>query len=84
MIRLMLVDDHAMLREGLRSKFERCADIEIVAEAGAAEELMSLLTKARPDVVIVDIKLPDANGIFIDGADQEGFVRRQGHHPDHV
>lgn len=65
MIRLMLVDDHAMLREGLRSKFERCADIQIVAEAGAAEELMSLLGKASPDVLIVDIKLPDANGISL-------------------
>lgn len=65
MIKLMLVDDHAMLREGLRSKFDECADIEVVGEAENATEVMNVLAKVRPDVLIIDIKLPDANGITL-------------------
>ena len=65
MIKLMLIDDHAMLREGLRSKFEKCPDIEVVGEAGTAEELFRLLKEKTADVIIVDIKLPDANGISL-------------------
>lgn len=63
MIRVMLVDDHAMLREGLRSKLEAIEGIEVVGEAGTAQELMTRLPEARPNVVILDIKLPDASGV---------------------
>lgn len=65
MIRLMVTDDHAMLREGLRSKFEKCDDIQIVGEAATASELMSKLGSAKPGVLILDMKLPDANGITL-------------------
>jgi DNA-binding NarL/FixJ family response regulator len=65
MIRLMLADDHAMLREGLRSKFDVFSDIKVTGEAGSAKELLEQLKKTPSDVVILDIKLPDANGIFV-------------------
>ena len=65
MIRLMLVDDHAMLREGLRSKFGANDDIKVIAEAGSAKELMDGLKEASPDVIILDMKLPDANGLAV-------------------
>jgi DNA-binding NarL/FixJ family response regulator len=65
MIRLMLADDHAMLREGLRSKFKSCEDVEVAGEAGTAAELMSRLDAAKPTVIILDMKLPDANGITL-------------------
>ncbi len=65
MIKVMLTDDHAMLREGLRSKFEACPDIELIGEAGNAAELMAQLKNARPNVVVLDMKLPDANGITL-------------------
>ena len=65
MIRLMLADDHAMLREGLRSKFEGCADVQVVGEAGCAAELKAKLPAAKPNVIILDMKLPDANGITL-------------------
>ncbi len=62
MIKLMIVDDHAMFREGLRRQFERCQDIQIVAEAGGIEQMKTLLETAQPDVIILDIKLPDGSG----------------------
>ncbi|HPG00909.1 MAG TPA: response regulator transcription factor [Kiritimatiellia bacterium] len=65
MIKLMLVDDHAMLREGLRSKFGTCDDVKVISEAGSAKELMDSLKGASPDVIILDMKLPDANGLAV-------------------
>ncbi len=65
MIRLMLADDHAMLREGLRSKFENCRDVTVVGEAASAQELMSVLPNNKPDVLILDVKLPDGNGVTL-------------------
>lgn len=65
MIRLMIADDHAMLREGLRSKFAQCGDLTVVGDCGTGQELLALLATARPDVIILDIKMPDANGISL-------------------
>jgi DNA-binding NarL/FixJ family response regulator len=59
----MLADDHAMLREGLRSKFQACPDIVVISESGSAQDLLQKLKSATPDVLILDIKLPDASGI---------------------
>jgi DNA-binding NarL/FixJ family response regulator len=65
MIQLMLADDHAMLREGLRSKFTSSSDIEVVGEAASAKELMAKITSLKPSVLILDMKLPDANGVTL-------------------
>jgi len=65
MIRLMLVDDHAMLREGLRSKLAGSPDIEVVGEASSAKELMATIDTLKPSVMILDLKLPDANGVTL-------------------
>ena len=65
MITLMLVDDHAMLREGLRSKLSGNPDIEIVGEAASAKELLSKIELLTPAVIILDLKLPDANGVTL-------------------
>ena len=65
MIDLLLVDDHAMLREGLRSKFADCDDVNIIGEAGDGKQLLALLKTAKPDVIIMDIKMPDTSGISL-------------------
>ena len=62
-IRLLLVDDHAVVRSGLRMLLESQADVEIVGEAGTAAEALELLATAKPDMILMDIGLPDMSGI---------------------
>ena len=62
-IRLLLVDDHAVVRSGLRMLLESEDDVEIVGEAGTAGEALESVTTLKPDVVVMDIGLPDLSGI---------------------
>lgn len=62
-IRVMLVDDHVLVREGTKELLDREPDLEVVAEAGDGVEAVELATKHRPDVVIMDIAIPKLNGI---------------------
>lgn len=62
-IRLLLVDDHEMVRTGLRMLLERQADLIIVGEASTAAQALQLVEETQPDVIIMDITLPDENGI---------------------
>jgi PAS domain S-box-containing protein len=61
--RVLLVDDHALLRQGLRSALEEYADIEIVGEAANGEQAVALAKSLRPDIVIMDINMPVLDGI---------------------
>lgn len=63
MIRVLLVDDHALIRQGVRRAFEQTEDLEVVAEAGGKAEALALERAHRPDVVVIDINLGDGNGI---------------------
>ena len=63
-IRLLLVDDHAVVRSGLRMLLESEEDVEIVGEAGTASEAKNLTLEMEPDVVVMDISLPDESGIL--------------------
>jgi DNA-binding NarL/FixJ family response regulator len=63
MIRLMLVDDHALVRVGFRMILEREADMEIVGEAGSGEEAIPLARRLVPDVVLMDVHLPGLSGL---------------------
>ena len=62
-IRLLLVDDHAVVRSGLRMLLESEDDVEIVGEAGTAGEALESVTTLKPDIVVMDIGLPDLSGI---------------------
>jgi len=61
-IRLLLVDDQEIVRAGLRSLLERQSELEIVGEAGGGQEAVSLAKQLRPDVVLMDITMPNMNG----------------------
>ncbi len=62
-IRILLADDHIMVREGTRKILEREPDLKVVAEAGDGREMIALAEQERPDVLIVDISMPVMNGI---------------------
>jgi two-component system response regulator NreC len=61
--RLLLVDDHAVVRSGLRMLLGSQRDMEIVGEAGTAGEALKITAEANPDVILMDIGLPDKSGI---------------------
>jgi DNA-binding NarL/FixJ family response regulator len=63
MIRVLLVDDHALVRTGFRMILGREADIEIVGEAASAEEGLQLARALKPDVVLMDLQLPGVSGL---------------------
>lgn len=62
LIRIMIVDDHAMLRGGLKRFLSVYPDFELVGEAGDGEEAVALFRQQRPDVILMDLKLPDFDG----------------------
>jgi two-component system response regulator NreC len=62
-IRLLLVDDHAVVRSGLRMLLENERDVEIVGEASSAAQAIEAVMRLRPNVILMDIGLPDLSGI---------------------
>lgn len=77
-LRIVLVDDHAIVRHGLRSILERESDLEVVGEASTAAEAAAVVERTRPSIVLLDLKLSTA-------ADTEGLdlcARLTRRHPD--
>jgi two-component system response regulator DevR len=62
-VRVMLVDDHEVVREGLRTLIGRHKEMLVVAEAGTTAEAIETAAKAKPDVIIMDVRLPDGSGV---------------------
>lgn len=65
MIRIMVVDDHTMVREALRMVLEQDSDMQVIAEAGDGETALQTADKLAPDVVVMDVGLPGQSGIEI-------------------
>jgi two-component system response regulator DevR len=63
MIELVLVDDHAVVRQGLRSVLERAPDVRVVGEAATPDEAMQVVADTKPSLVLLDLKLSSAPGL---------------------
>jgi DNA-binding NarL/FixJ family response regulator len=62
---VLLIDDHDLIRQGLRRAFERSADFDVVGEAGSVADALRKLESLAPDVIVVDMRLPDGSGLDI-------------------
>ncbi len=62
-IRLLLADDHPVVREGLRGMLAAEPDLEVVGEAGSGTEAVTLAFRVRPDVILMDLRMPDGDGV---------------------
>ena len=64
-IRVLLADDHVIVRAGIRQVLQLAGDIQVIAEAGDGETAQSLIQQHRPDVAVLDIQMPNASGIEV-------------------
>ena len=76
-IRVLLVDDHVMMRQGLRSVLDNYPDVELLGEAGDGLEALAMVEQLHPSVVVMDITMPKMNGI-------EATLHIKAHHPEIV
>ncbi|MGH8889600.1 MAG: response regulator [Acidothermaceae bacterium] len=65
MISVFLLDDHEVVRRGVRDMLETTADIVVIGEAATASEALSAVPELRPDVAVLDVRLPDGDGITV-------------------
>ena len=63
--RVFLLDDHEIVRRGLRELFDAEDDMEVVGEASTAEQALDRVPSTRPDVAVLDVRLPDGNGVEV-------------------
>lgn len=63
MIRVMLVDDQKLIRQGIRMLLSTEADIEVAGEAGDGREALALVEKVRPQVILMDVRMPEMDGV---------------------
>lgn len=64
-VKIMITDDHSIIREGLKSLLELDGDIEVIAEAENGEECLQKLLSVKPDVLLLDINMPKMNGLEV-------------------
>ncbi len=64
-IKIVIADDHPIVRQGLRMTIERQSDLKVVAEAGNGAEALQIITELQPEVVILDVDMPNGNGFDV-------------------
>jgi DNA-binding NarL/FixJ family response regulator len=72
-VRVLVVDDHPIVRSGLTGMLAVTDDIEVVGEAGDGEEALALVEATRPDVVLMDLRMPRRDGVSATGAIVSGY-----------
>ena len=72
-IRVVIVDDHPMVREGTRALLERSAKIEVVGAVGEGMEALRLAGELQPDVLLLDVRLPDISGVEVARQTRQSF-----------
>ena len=77
-VRILIVDDHAVVRTGLRLLLDAAGDLETVAEAGTARDAVFEARKHKPDVILMDVVLPDRTGIEATPGRPQGGPRGEG------
>ena len=71
--RILLADDHTLVRAGIRSLLEKMPGVEVVGEAGDGREALALLEVLRPDILLIDIAMPGLNGLETAARVADGF-----------
>jgi DNA-binding NarL/FixJ family response regulator len=71
-MRVMIVDDHPVTRDGLRAALGTAEDVEVVGEASSGEEAVKVVNEVEPDVVFMDVRMPGMNGIEATRAIRQG------------
>jgi len=64
-IRILLADDHRIVREGLASMLSTQSDVHVVGEAGTGQEAVALIKRLQPDIVLLDLEMPDLDGVGV-------------------
>jgi DNA-binding NarL/FixJ family response regulator len=75
LIRLVIADDHELIREGVKKILRPCADLKVVGEAADLRQAIALVAQVRPDVLVLDITLPDYDGL-------DGLAELRRHFPE--
>ena len=86
MIRVLLADDQALIRAGFRVLLEAADDIEVIGEAVNGDQAVELAKAERPDVILMDIRMPGTDGLAATSqiAAADALERGEGRHPDHL
>ena len=83
-IRLLIVDDHPVVRDGIRGMFAGDPDFEVVGEAANGREAVARAAVLLPDVILMDLRMPELDGVERDQGDRRWGLRGAGAHPDYV
>ncbi|HSR17761.1 MAG TPA: response regulator transcription factor, partial [Ignavibacteriaceae bacterium] len=65
MIKVLIADDHLLIRAGVKSLLEKIKEVEVVGEASNGREALKLLIEFKPDLVLLDISMPELNGLDV-------------------
>src|SRR5215469_11792969 len=82
-VRILVADDHAIFRDGLRKLFDGTDEVSIVGEASDGNECVRMLTKLKPDILLLDLRMPDKDGLAVlqevnfDSLPTRGIVQKQ-------